>query len=420
MWAAEDCYVLRRKSGMSSPSSPKARGAKRRGFGRLSHLPSGRWQAGYTGPDGLLYRAPMTFSHKADAEGWIGAEKRLIDLDDWLPPDQRGQRRVDRHTAVPTLLEYGKDWIDKRRVRGRSLKPRTREHYTKLLEKKIAPGLGNLPLKNITEEHVESWHERMGEDTPTLRAHAYSLLSSILSTAVKRDLLTKNPCRIEGAAQSGGRRDFEPLTPREIVELAQEMPTKYQLLILLAGWAGLRFGELAELRRKDISVASMSIKVHRGVVRAEGVTIVGGTKSEAGFRTVHVPPHLENAIMEHLDQHAQPGRDGLLFPASHSGNLAPSTLYGCAPTKRVTPEGVEWVGGSNFYRARIVIGRPELRFHDLRHSAAVLAAQTGATLAELMQRLGHSTPQAAMRYQHAAKERDAEIAARLSTMAGEA
>ena len=44
----------------------------------------------------------------------------------------------------------------------------------------------------------------------------------------------------------------------------------------------------------------------------------------------------------------------------------------------------------------------------------MLAAATGATLAELMARLGHSTPQAAMRYQHAAQGRDREIAALLS------
>ncbi len=65
-------------------------------------------------------------------------------------------------------------------------------------------------------------------------------------------------------------------------------------------------------------------------------------------------------------------------------------------------------------KARIAAGRPDLRVHDLRHTGAVLAAQSGATLAELMARIGHSTPQAAMRYQHAAQGRDAVIAARMS------
>jgi integrase len=91
-----------------------------------------------------------------------------------------------------------------------------------------------------------------------------------------------------------------------------------------------------------------------------------------------------------------------VFPAADGvSHIAPSTLY------RV------------YYPARKAAGRPDLRWHDLRHTGAVLAAQTGATLAELMSRLGHSTPQAALRYQHTAKGRDTEIAAALSRMARE-
>lgn len=71
-----------------------------------------------------------------------------------------------------------------------------------------------------------------------------------------------------------------------------------------------------------------------------------------------------------------------------------------------------------YYPARDAAGRPDLRFHDLRHTGAVLAAATGATLAELMARLGHSTAGAALRYQHAAAERDKVIAAALSKLAG--
>jgi integrase len=103
-------------------------------------------------------------------------------------------------------------------------------------------------------------------------------------------------------------------------------------------------------------------------------------------------------VKAHLREHAAMGRDGLLFPAGHGAQLAPSTLY------RV------------YYPARDKAGRPDLRFHDLRHTGAVLAASTGATLAELMARLGHSTPAAALRYQHAANNRDRVIADALSKL----
>jgi integrase len=122
-------------------------------------------------------------------------------------------------------------------------------------------------------------------------------------------------------------------------------------------------------------------------------------KSDAGLRDVAIPPHLLPAIQLHLDEHTAPGKHALLFPsADGQRHMAASTLY------RV------------FYRARETAGRPDLRWHDLRHTGAVLAASTGATLAELMGRLGHSTPSAALRYQHAAQGRDAQIAQALSEL----
>jgi len=56
-------------------------------------------------------------------------------------------------------------------------------------------------------------------------------------------------------------------------------------------------------------------------------------------------------------------------------------------------------------------------FHDLRHSAGTLAAQTGATTKELMARLGNASPHAALIYQHATAERDAVIATKLEQLA---
>ncbi|MGI8701880.1 MAG: tyrosine-type recombinase/integrase [Nocardioidaceae bacterium] len=102
-----------------------------------------------------------------------------------------------------------------------------------------------------------------------------------------------------------------------------------------------------------------------------------------------------------MREHVGPDLQALLFPAAADTqrHMQPSTLY------------------KVYYPAREAAGRKDLRWHDLRHTGAVLAAQTGATLAELMGRLGHTTPGAAMRYQHAAADRDAEIARCLSQLA---
>ncbi len=180
------------------------------------------------------------------------------------------------------------------------------------------------------------------------------------------------------------------------------MPDRYRPMVMLSSWCGLRFGEVTELRRKDLELTNGVIHVRRGVVRSGGEAVVGSPKSSAGLRDVAIPPHLVPMLKAHRDAMPVRGVDGLLFPAADGvSHLAPSTLY------------------RHFYAARKAAGRPDLRWHDLRHTGAVLAASTGATLAELMGRLGHSTPAAALRYQHVAGGRDAAIAAALSRLAGE-
>ena len=133
-----------------------------------------------------------------------------------------------------------------------------------------------------------------GNDTPTLTAHAYSLLRTIMASAVEDSSIPVrvNPCHIRGAGSTRRAHQVKPLTLDELADLVEAMPDKYQLLILLAAWCALRFGELAELRRKDIDLTNGRIKVRRGVVRADGEVIVGTPKSDAGARDVAIPPHL--------------------------------------------------------------------------------------------------------------------------------
>ena len=363
----------------------------KRAFGTIERLPSGRYRAKYRGPDGNRYAAPVTFDARVDAEAWLTDERRKISRGEWAPPG----RTRDQPKAL-TLEEYAGKWMTRR-----DLKPRTRSHYHALLTHQILPALGDVPLKALTSERVRDWYADLDRTKPTLRAHAYGLLRTILATAVEDEKLAANPCHIRGAGNTKRARKIRPATLAELEVLAANMPERYRAMVMLSSWCALRFGEVTELRRKDLDLTNGVIRVRRGVVRADGETVVGQPKSTAGVRDVHVPPHLLPMLRAHVETMPLRGRDGLLFPAADgTSHLAPSTLY------------------RHFYAARKAAGRPDLRWHDLRHSGAVLAASTGATLAELMGRLGHSTPGAALRYQHAAQGRDAEIAAALSKLAG--
>jgi len=364
--------------------------AGKRGFGQIVRLPSKRYRARYTGPDAALHNAPVTFEAREDAEAWLAGERRKISRDEWTPP-----RKLSDAPKAATFGEYAERWLQ-----HRDLKPRTRAHYRSVLDKVILPTFAERPLKAITSESVRDWYATLDTRRPTWRSHAYALLRTILATAVTDEKIPLNPAHIRGAGSAKRIKNVEPATLDELATIAAEMPERYRLMVVFASWTALRFGELIELRRKDIDLRNGVIRVRRGAVRAAGEVVIGTPKSAAGVRDVAIPPHLLPMVREHLGRTITGGKEGLLFPAADGvSTLAPATLY------------------RRFYTAREAAGRPDLRWHDLRHTGAVLAAQTGASLAELMGRLGHSTPQAAMRYQHAAKGRDAQIAVALSALA---
>jgi integrase len=376
-------------------------------FGSVDKLATG-YRARYFGPDGRRYKAPTLFLTKREARGWLSLRQAEIIRKAWTPPeaDELPQPKL-------TFKAYADTWI-----KQRDLKDRTREHYEKLLEDHIMPKFGQLPIASITADDVRAWHAKLGTKTPTLRAHAYGLLRTIMGTAASDGKITTNPCVIRGAGSARRVHKIRPASLDEIAVIAEEMPEQYRAMVLLAAWCALRFGELTELRRRDIVIVEPTegelsnaldnstdppdsygvVRVERAVVRTDDGFQVTTPKSDAGIRDVAIPPHLLPVIKDHLARFVGPERDALLFPAHHGGHLAPATLY------------------RRFYTARDTAKRSDLRWHDLRHSGAVLAAATGATLAELMARLGHSTPAAAMRYQHAAQGRDRQIAKLLSKL----
>lgn len=361
--------------------------------GSIHRLKSGKWFARYSAPDGRRYG--KAFATKGDANTWLQQTYASISRGDW-----------DKRDTLVTLpfADYAERWVGTRRVRGRELADRTREGYRDLLDRFILPTFGPRPVHSIGREDVDRWYDRTAKNTPTYRAKAYSLLRTILNSAVDDGYLPVNPARIRGAGQVERTHKVRPATLDELETITDAIPPRYRLLVLLAAWCALRFGELTELRRGDVDTRDGVIRVRRGVVMVGGSFVVKTPTSSAGIRDVAIPPHLLPLVREHLLAHTAPGSDGLLFPSASGGARGDEHLRQSS-LARV------------FYPARRKAGRPDLRFHDLRHTGAVLAAQTGATLAELMGRLGHSTSQAAMRYQHAAADRDAIIASRLSAMA---
>lgn len=343
---------------------------RRSTFGSIRKLPSGRWQARYTAPTGDTVTAPRTFPTKGDARHWLTTEDADLVRGTW----RRAQD--DR-----TLAEYASVWLAQRAV-----KPKTRADYSQMLRDHILPELGELPLRSISPDRVREWFGPLCPAHPGARAQTYGLLKSICGTACDDDLIESNPCRIRGAGQHKRVSKTEPLKLAELETLVAALPERYRVMTLLAAWWGLRYGELTELRRYDVDTKRGVLHVRRGVTWLDGHAVVGTPKTDAGRRDVAVPPHLLPALREHLIKYGVTD-DQLLFSAA-------------TDSERHLQPMVNWKA---FNRARRIAGRPDCRFHDLRHFGLTMAAATGATLAELMARAGHSTAAVAMRYQHAAQ-----------------
>jgi integrase len=271
----------------------------------------------------------------------------------------------------------------------------------------VLPYLGDVALGTVTTGRIRAWRaDRLvaGVGRSTV-AKTYRVLHAIFATAVDDGLVRRNPCRIKGAG-SDHAEERPTVALDQVFAIAAAIQPRYRLLVLLATFAQLRFGELMALRRSNIDMDAMELHVRKATAEMQdGSQVDDDPKSRAGKRPITLPAALRADIDWHLKYVAQPGPTGRLFVGPHGG----------IPRRR------------NFNRvwrtAVTVAGIPAeigLHLHDLRHTGSTWSAQSGATLNEVMARIGHSSTRAAMVYQHATRERDQAIAAALNQLIDEA
>jgi integrase len=234
--------------------------------------------------------------------------------------------------------------------------------------------------------------------SPSTIAKAYRLLSRILGAAVEAGYLLRNPCTVKGAGQERAP-EMRFATVAQVAALADAIDPRFRALVLVAAYGGLRWGELVGLRVKRVDLLHGRVTVAEQVAEVNGRLLPGPPKTEAGRRTVTLPAVAAVALAEHLANFAASGPEGLVFPAPEGGYLRRSNFRRRWWVLAMRAAGVEG-----------------LRFHDLRHSAATLALAAGANTRELMERMGHTSPAVALRYQHVMAGRDQAIAAALDEL----
>jgi integrase len=174
-----------------------------------------------------------------------------------------------------------------------------------------------------------------------------------------------------------------------------EHDRRFRALVLLATFASLRWGEVIAQRRSDIDLVSRTVRVREQLVELDGGEMVlCPPKSRAGKRVVGIPAVIVPQLAEHLDTYVENRPDAFVFLGAGGGFL----------------RGSNFRRDANWAQALADMGLEGIHFHDLRHTGNTLAAQSGASLADLKARMGHDSNRAALIYQHATRDADRKIA----------
>lgn len=377
----------------------KKRRVNRNHFGSVRQLPSGRWQGRYPDERGLPMVAPRTFDTRAEAESHL-AEVRA--------DRARGVYHDPRSGGV-MFGTFAREWIENGGSRG-TLAPRTRELYLDILTRQLLPYFDGMTLEAIRADTVRRWYRGMQaayaaknltgyrSTAPvgsTRMRQAYALLRAIMATALADGRVRANPCAIRGAGVATSP-ERPSLSIVDFMRVVEAHPEPLRPLLHLALGAHLRLGELLALQRGDLDLKTGMLRVERQLVTVAGTEVITKTKTGKG-RAVMLPAVTVDIIASYLASKAK------ALPRAPLFTQADGEPYSRTQIQRA------------WRKAARGLGLGEFHLHDLRHSGLTIAAQSGATVRELMDRAGHSTSAAAMRYQHAAEERGSIIAAGMNT-----
>lgn len=279
---------------------------KKRLFGTISRLSSGKYRARYTGPDGKKYSGPHPFFTKDDAGAWLRQEQKLIEFDEWQPPHLRYRTKED---ATRTVGDWLYQWLD---LQEKRLKPSTMVNYRATLDRRIltitgkAGRLRTIPLVRLTRRDVIDWWDALTIQfgyQPYNRA-AYVRLRTAIQAAVDRDLIPTNPVDVKEARHKPkpARKELpEAATMQKIVD---NLNPTHKIIGILTFFHGMRIGEVLGLRRKDITIAGDTILIHiRGNAyrTSDGMKYQDTPKTSASYRTIPVFKKFHQDIIDHLD-----------------------------------------------------------------------------------------------------------------------
>lgn len=368
----------------------------RRSFGHIRKLPSKKFQASFVGLNGERVNAPYTFLTRSDASAWLSSEE---------VKQSKGIPQLEVSTISPPALAkpcpifetYVESHIRlQTNSSGSLLRESTKNLYRRLLRVNLRVFWG-LPIDEITPSQISEWWATcVSSGKKTSASKAYKLLSASMRRAVVERLIDTNPCSVKGAQGAISGKSVGVPTLEEVKTLANNINPRYKTMVLLMAFGGFRFGEVTELRRKDVNLIQVdgrrafSFQVDRAVTlvsqgSSKSAHIVDKPKSAASIRSVVVTSALTELIDQLLES-VNESENALLFPAASGWDV------------HLRHD----VFMNSWRPALLRSGIAEGAFspHGLRHFAGTHLHMAGATIAELKEWLGDSSTAAVMRYVH--------------------
>lgn len=414
-------------------------------------------------------RSAGTFARKKEADdAWKAAEATVS-------AGKRGDPSRGRQTFQTYVLEK---WLP-----HHQLEPGVRGEYQRQIRKHLLPFFGPMKMRDIMPEQVREWVTSMkakGVPARTIQYCKVSILNAIFTTALDDEVVTTHPSR-------GVKTPTVPKKPRRIITAAEfdllykALPNSdAQLLVETDIESGLRWGELTELRARDLDPVSRILTVSRAVVEVPrdehpsgGRFLVKDYPKDKEYRRFKLSAQITAKIMVHIAASGL-GPDDLLFryeapdlsavrrgaaPTSSLGMTDPDgkgrryrhgtlTAYNAArcrcdhcrgayasyratrravgkdnprsPRARETDGHIpaDWFRHQVWYPARDAAGLAGLRVHDLRHAHASWLLAGGADLQVVKERLGHASIVTTERYLHSLPTADETALDALSRVRG--
>lgn len=305
------------------------------------------------------------FKTKRDAQAW--AEQ--------LEVDKRKGVYVASAAGRVKLGGYAQEWLDSKH----NLKPSTRARYQVVLDTAIADR-AEVALGDISRQLVREWVAELNQDLAPASVHkTVGVLRQVLAMAVTDNRLAMNPVdRVDLPAVTAVEQRFLML---EQLHVLADAAGAHRPLVYVLGTCGLRFGEVAELRWRDLDLENLRLRIARSVTLVNGVFEVGSPKNGKA-RTVSLPAFVADLLV--------PGDlDALVFSDSGGRHMRGSNVRRRWWSRAVTaaelfPKVVVDAAGEN----NVVY---DFKLHELRHTAASLAIQAGANIKALQNMLGHES-----------------------------